>query len=261
MRVLRDDRRRGLPAVDEVASEILTALDAAGAGPLPGYTAGLRAACGASPPAFGTGWYRRRYRELARVPGWLAVSLVVNAEKEGEGSRKLWRLAARADDPDVAEQVRRHALDESRHALVYLALLDTVFPGSVRERDRARLRELSPRYRAGDKPRARRRATRRRVLDELIQMNIGEIRTRLNQLLLAPAARRYCPARGRRRLARMLTALLADETRHIAYTARLLERAIVEGEGAFVRRTMARRLAEFNAITLAEVAGGGHAQR
>lgn len=246
--------------VGRVANGILTALGAAGAGPLPEYAESLRAACDASAPAFGTVSYRRRYRDLARDPEWLAVSLVVNAEKEGEGSRKLWRLAARASDPDVAEQVRRHALDESRHALVYLAMLDTVFPGSVREADHARLRELSPRYRSADRPPRLRRATRRRVLDELIQMNIGEIRTRLNQLLLGPAARRYCPARGRRRLARMLTTLLADETRHIAYTARLLERAIAEGERAFVRRTMARRLAEFNAITLAEVAGGAHAR-
>jgi hypothetical protein len=250
-----------MPAVGQVADEILTTLDAAGAGRLPEYAAGLRAACAASAPVFGTARYRRHYRELARDPGWLAISLVVNAEKEGEGARKLWRLAGRAGEPEVAEQVRHHALDESRHALVYLALLDTVFPGSVRDEDRLRLRELSPRYRSGDRPARRRRATRRRVLDELIQMNIGEIRTRLNQLLLAPAARRCCPARGRRRLTRMLTALLADETRHILYTAGLLERAIVEGEGPFVRRTMVRRLAQFNAITLAEIAGGAHAKR
>ena len=250
-----------LPAVGRVADDILTALDAAGAGPLPEYAAGLRAACAASAPVFGTARYRRRYCELACDPGWLAVSLVVNAEKEGEGARKLWRLAARAGDPEVAEQVRQHALDESRHTLVYLAMLDTVFPGSVRDGDRLRLRKLSPGYRSGNRPPRQRCATRRRVLDELIQMNIGEIRTRLNQLMLAPAARRCCPARGRRRLTRMLTALLADETRHIAYTAGLLERAIGEGEGPFVRRTMARRLAEFNAITLAEIAGGVHAER
>jgi hypothetical protein len=257
---LRNETSR-LPAVGEVAKEILTTLDAAGTGPLPGYAAGLLAACETSAPVFDTARYRQRYRQLASDPGWLAVSLVANAEKEGEGARKLWLLASRAGDPDVAEQARRHALDESRHALVYLAMLDTVFPGSVRGRDYARLRELSPRYRAGDKPRRMSRAPRRRVLDELIQMNIGEIRTRLNQFLLAPAARRYCPARGRRRLARMLSALLADETRHIAYTAQLLERAIVGGEEAFVWRTMANRLAEFNEITLAEVAGGAHAKR
>lgn len=242
-----------------VVREILHVLDGLGVAPVPRYAASLRAACRASPPAFGAAWYGRRYRTLASDPGWLATSLVVNAQKEGEGSRKLWRLAARIDDPDASERVRRHAVDESRHALVYLAMLDTVFPGAVGERDRSRLRELSPRYRAGDRPSRLRPAPRRRVLDELIQMNIGEIRTRLNQLLLAPAARRCCPPPGRRRLTRMLAALLQDETRHIAYTASLLERAMVAGEERFVRRTMARRLAEFNRITLGEVQRGRHA--
>lgn len=252
-------RRRREP-LSALAPRVLRALVRIGAGPLPGYAASLRAACRASPPAFGTASYGRCYRALAADRGWLAASLVQNAQKEGEGSRKLWRLAARAADPEVAEQVRRHAVDESRHALVYLAMLDTAFPGAVTQRDRSRLRALSPCYRAGDRPQRLRPATRRRVLDELIQMNIGEIRTCLNQILLAPVARRVCPPAGRRRLARMLTALLADEARHIAYTARLIERAMDGGEERFVRRTMARRLAEFNRITQDEVRGGEHAQ-
>jgi hypothetical protein len=93
------------------------------------------------------------------------------------------------------------------------------------------------------------------VLDELIQMNIGEIRTRINQLLLAPVITEFCPRHGKRRLSRMLASLMEDETRHIEYTARLIERAIRGGDEAYVRRTMARRVAEFNRITLAEVGG------
>jgi hypothetical protein len=204
-------------------------------------------------------WYGDRYRELAVDLVWLARSLIDNAVKEGAGARKLWRLSGRTRDPAIAEQIRRHALDESRHALVYIAILATALPGAVPDTIRRSLMGLSPRYRFGEHPRRRRPASRRRVLDELIQMNIGEIRTRIHQLLLAPVIKTCCPRSGRRRLSRMLESLMHDETRHIEYTARLIERAAGEGEQAYVENTMARRLAEFNRITVAEVGGGGDA--
>lgn len=245
--------------VSPVVGLTLRALRARGADSLPAYARALRAACEASPPPFGMAWYGDRYRELATDPGWLARSLIDNAAKEGEGSRKLWRLASRATDPEIAEGVRRHAVDESRHALVYLAMLETAFPGAVPEGARRKLTELSPRYRFKDSPPRRPAASKHRVLDELIQMNIGEIRTRINQLLLAPMIAGFCPRRARRRVSRMLRALMDDETRHIEYTARLIERAIHGGDAAFVRRTMARRLAAFNRITVAEVGEGAYA--
>jgi hypothetical protein len=46
---------------------------------------------------------------------------------------------------------------------------------------------------------------------------------------------------------------LRDETRHVRYTARLIERAVADGERAFVAVTMRRRLALLNRITLSEV--------
>jgi hypothetical protein len=89
-------------------------------------------------------------------------------------------------------------------------------------------------------------------LDELIQMNIGEIRTRIHQLLLRPVIMIHCPPEGRAKLQRILDSLLGDETRHIEYTARLIEKAM-EASAGFVRHTMKQRLDEFNQITLEEV--------
>jgi hypothetical protein len=245
--------------VNAVVRLTLGALRARGVGSLPGYERSLRAACAASPPPFGLDWYGDRFRALAIDPQWLATSLVDNAVKEGEGSKKLWRLAGRTKDAEIAEQIRRHAVDESRHALVYVAMLQTAFPDAVSGAVGHALADLSPRYRLRDRPRRRRPASRRRVLDELIQMNLGEIRTRINQLLLSPMIRGFCPRSGRRRLRRMLGSLIDDETRHIGYTACLIERAIVEEGEPFVHRTMARRLAEFNRMTLDEVGGGTYA--
>jgi rubrerythrin len=230
-------------------------LRSGGARGLRGYVSSLRAACAQSPPPFGLAWYGEMYRRRAANPSWVAASLVENAAKEGDGARDLWRLAARTADAEVAELIRRHAVDESRHALVYLAMLETVFPGAVSRRRHAQLTALSPHYRGGDRWQARPTLAWRLVLDELIQMNVGEIRTRINLMLLAPVLTVLCPARARRRLRRMLGALMKDEARHICYTARLIESAMRRGEDQVVRHTMARRLAEFNRITRAEVGG------
>jgi hypothetical protein len=244
--------------VSAVVSLTLRALRTNGGGALPGYGRALRAACVAAPPPFGAAWYGEHYRALAIDPRWLAASLIDNATREGEGSVKLWRLAGRVAAPEVAEQIRRHAVDESRHALVYVAMLETVFPGAVSGRVRHALIGLSPRYRAHERPRRQRAVSRARVLDELIQMNLGEIRTRINQLLLAPMIAAFCPRSRRRRLRRMLNALMRDEIRHIAYTAHLIEAAIGRGDGLFVHRAMARRLTAFNRLTVEEVGGSAH---
>jgi hypothetical protein len=235
-----------------VADLTLRALRRGRNDPFPVYARSLRAACLDVPPVFGSAWYGDRYRELATDPRWLAESLLVNAAKEGRGSRELWALAGRARDPIIAEAVREHALDESRHALMYLAILDLVFPGALGGR-RPAFRTLSPRYSAREHPPAGRPARSRQMLDALIQMNLGEIKTRINQLLMMPVVTAYCPPATRGRLARILRALLLDETRHVRYTARLIERAGATGEGAFVSVTMHRRLALLNRITLSEV--------
>lgn len=226
-------------------------------GRLPAYAATLRAACAAHPPPFGQAWYGDRFRRLARDPAWVARSLLVNAAAEGQGARRLWRLAGRAADPAVAEQIRRHALDESGHALLYLAMLDTVFPAALPARRRPAVRRLSPGYRAADRPPAGPALPPWRLLDALVQMNLGEIRTRINMLLMRPVLVACCPPAGRRRLGRMVHGLLADETRHIGYTAALIEAAAARGRAGLVRRTLERRLAQFNALTVAEVGAAG----
>lgn len=222
---------------------------------LPRYARALRAACAAAPPPFTLACYGRLFRQRALDARWLAAGLARNAAVEGEGARKLWRLAGRTPDADVAEQIRQHAVDESRHALVYLAMLVTVFPGAVPADLGPSLVALSPRYRSGDRPPSSLPISTQRLLDEIVQMNIGEIRTRINQLLLGPVIMVVCPRDRRRRLRRMLDSLLRDETRHIGYTAALLEHALAGPHEAFVVRTLHGRLAQFNRRTLDEIGG------
>ncbi|MCM3872020.1 MAG: hypothetical protein ND895_15155 [Pyrinomonadaceae bacterium] len=238
--------------MNTVAELTIRALAESGVERLDGYSSSLSEACEATPPPYGMAWYGEKYREIACDPSWLANSLIANAAKEGEGSQKLWALAGRATQPEVSKQVRLHAIDEARHARLYISMLGIAFPEAVDKEIIAELNKLSPGYTSDDEPDRLPAAAEAQVLDELIQMNIGEIRTRIHQLLLRPVIMVHCPPESRSKLQRILDSLLGDETRHIEYTARLIEKAMAE-ESAFVRHTMRKRLDEFNQITLDEV--------
>lgn len=236
-----------------VADVTLEALREHGTERLEKYAASLQAACSNYPPPYGMAWYGDKYRAAASDPNWLAMSLVANAAKEGEGAQKLWGLVSRTADQNVAHQIRMHAVDESRHARLYIVMLETAFPCAVSQELHQDLLNLSPGYSIRDWPSPSRSAPVSHVLDELIQMNIGEIRTRIHQLLLRPVITAYCPPDRQPKLKRTLDSLLEDETRHIEYTARLIEEGFSQGYGDFVCHTMAKRLDEFNQITLREV--------
>jgi hypothetical protein len=60
-----------------------------------------------------------------------AASLVANFEVEGDGARKLWKIAGRAEHQHEAKLVQQHAIDEARHARLYIHMLETVFPGAI----------------------------------------------------------------------------------------------------------------------------------
>lgn len=235
-----------------ISDNTISALRECGTEELPFYEGSLRAACEAHPPPYGQAWYGDRYRELAMEPEWLAGSLIANAEKEGEGSRKLWDLVARTPDKTIAEAIRQHAIDESRHALLYIAMCNLVFPEAMDDRMRKYSEDISPHYSNSDHPLETKKTTIENVIDELIQMNIGEIRTRIHQLLMGPVIKEYCLEENQDRLKRILNSLIIDETKHIQYTARLINEASNKYNDLVISATKVR-LAEFNTITLKEV--------
>jgi hypothetical protein len=217
----------------------------------PHYSDALFTACRKAPPPFGTKDYDKIYRDVARDPSWMAISLIQNAQGEGEGSRHLWDLAACTPDVRVAAQVKAHAIDESRHAKAYVAMLDLTFPGLVDDEFRAQLASLSPGYtqRSPLEPHEGSPYASAITLDDLIQMNIAEIRTLVHHRLQRPMLLGHCPPERRRRLARLHDRLRLDEVRHIAYTAALIEESADRGEGGAVKRLMQERMSDFNAIT------------
>jgi hypothetical protein len=221
---------------------------------LPLYAEALQNACNASPPRWDRKHYHDLYRISARDPDWVALSLITSAQSEGEGARHLADMAASTTDPLVAGQMRLHAIDESRHSLGYISMLGIVFPTVADDGLRKRLDLFSPRFNA----KSRFTVTPRSpfgfsaTVDELIQMNIAEVRTRCHHLLQRPVLLRYCAPAQRERLRQMLDWLLRDENNHIAYTAHLIERAAAADRDAAMT-LMLQRMREFNALTEQEL--------
>jgi hypothetical protein len=237
-----------------IVSELtIKALEEQGIVKIDYYSESLRSACEAYPPPFGMKWYGDKYRQLACNPTWFASSLIGNSVKEAEGSQKLWELAGQTNNQEVAEQIRLHAIDEARHSRLYIQMLDLVFPASLENQVRTELENILPKYTFKDYPKKLSSKSDSYVLDSLIQMNIGEIRTRINQLLLRPIILAYCKSNYKDKLIQILKSLLEDETKHITYTAKLIDHAAARGCFKFVNEIMHERLDGFNQITLDEV--------
>lgn len=237
--------------MEAVADLTLAALAEGRLAPLATYGRALKEAVEAVRPIFGRYEYGELYREAAVHPEWMATSLIANSEREGDGAGRLWSLSACTSCPQLAREVKRHALDESMHSRAYLEILDIVFPGCVDEGLRRDLDRLSPDYRAGDSPSPIEGSpyAHEVTLDDLVQMNIAEIRTRIHHLLQRPLLLLMCGDERRPRLQMILDRLLRDETAHVAYTARLIEAHPIDQ----VRSLMLRRMRDFSEITYDEL--------
>jgi rubrerythrin len=165
-------------------------------------------------------------------------------------------MAACTPDAEIARQMQQHAIDEARHSRGYVTLLGLIFHEAADEELRTRLRSLSPGYTGNSPlvPTAGSPYAYPATMDELIQMNIAEIRTRIYHLLQRPVLLdHYCKTDRRPRVRQILDWLLVDETRHIAYTARLIERAAQASGSEQVADLMQQRVKDFNEITEEEI--------
>ena len=207
-----------------------------------------------SRPPFAKPSYADLYKSASADPTWMAVSLITNAEREGDGATRLWSLAAFSPDHEERNQLKVHAVDESRHSLIYLGLLDLAFPKSTEATFRKELTRLSPHYTMQMQPCALEGSPYAKpiTIDDLIQMNVAEIRTTIHHLMQRPALAAHSTAETVVTMRPILDSLLRDELKHIAYTARL-----IEGRAAHYERPLAElfrsRLHDFNQITNEEL--------
>jgi hypothetical protein len=189
----------------------------------------------------------------------MAVSLITNAEREGDGAKRLWSLAACSSNLDMQRQLKRHAVDESRHALLYLALLDLTFPDAAEPTFRQELNKLSPKFSLKHElyPVPGSPYAKNATIDDLLQMNIAEIRTTIHHIMQRPAISRHCAPKVQRKVTSIQDSLLGDELKHVAYTAVLIEKIAANLPRELVHRLFRKRVSDFNRITTDELGNTG----
>lgn len=221
------------------------------------YLTGIEYAMLQEPPPFGAKDYRLVYESLAAEPRWMAVSLITNAEREGDGSKRLWSLSACSVNDRHRQLLKRHACDESRHALIYLALLDLAFPGAVSREFRTELRQLSPHFSMQQDPAPLPGSPYAKLptIDDFLQMNIAEIRTAIHHIMQRPELAKHGPPENLEKITKLHDALLGDELRHIAYTAVLIDEMGKDADPERLTALFCKRLHDFNTITTEELGG------
>lgn len=237
--------------MEAVGELTIAALAAGGFTNLPIYCEALRLAVSEVDPIFGRRAYGEVYRDAAVRSDWMAVSLITNAEREADGATRLWDLSSSTPAQHLALQIKRHAIDEAMHSRAYLRVLDVVFPGAVEPGLRRALSGISPPYSWKETATARPESpfSHAITLDDLIQMNIAEIRTRIHHLLQRPILELHCSEAGRPMLTKILGRLLSDETAHVGYTARLIERFSKSHGKDCVVELFRKRLRDFDEVT------------
>lgn len=224
-------------------------------GDCPTYMSAMAEALEREPPPFDSEAYEAIYHGAAEDERWMAVSLLTNAEREGDGSRRLWSLAAFSTDDEERRQLKRHAVDESKHSLMYLALLNLAFPDSVSPEFRLELRQLSPGFALHKELRAvpGNPYAKAPTIDDFVQMNIAEIRTTIHHVMQRQALSPHCPAENLPKIKHLQDCLLRDELAHVSYTARLIEQLTRNLDRSRVADLFVRRFHDFNQITREEL--------
>lgn len=219
------------------------------------YLRFLRAAVSAEPPPYDEVGYAETYELASADPKWLIISLMTNSEREGDGATRLWSLASCTNDQEKSLLLKKHAADESRHALAYLSLMDAVFPGAVSPKFRKELNALSPKYSMHQElcPVAGSPYARPPTLDDFVQMNIAEIRTTIHHLMQRAALKSHCSRVRWSRAERILDSILIDELEHVGYTAAIVEEAARNCLSTKIGEIIRKRMANFNQITLSEL--------
>jgi len=199
---------------------------------------------------------RRGYSEFffhcaTSVPGWLQRVILLNAKGESEGAEGLVQLWQGVTYNDVvSDAIMEHARDESRHSRMFGTVVSKTFPDFLTEGRLSNYIDSFPDIRQHEHQKADEPLPEEHLIDHLVQMNIGEIRTRLHMHLFAPIVMHLCPEENRRTVRKHLEVLARDEMRHISYTAQLMEQWSEDGWAETITQMYLGRLNTFHKITI-----------
>ena len=159
----------------------------------------------------------------------------------------------RIADVGLRGLVEKHARDEARHARQYIAVLHFVFPDSLSVTQTREILDAAPNF-----PHKNLQVGKSydddKVLDLIIQIYLGEFRTRLHQLLMMPVLLAICTLRDTKGLETVMKRIADDEIFHLTYTAQHINSAaLLPGRKERVEELVGRRVAQFNALTMTEL--------
>jgi hypothetical protein len=217
----------------------------------------LKAATSVHLPPYGMAWYGNKYREQARDVDWFANSLILNSYEEGNGSRQVWELSQKTANQDFAQLIRNHSIDESRHSKMFAILVDILFPTSIEIETRRQVKAFSPGYSSSNHPSIQAKSlvnvlSEKLMMDQLIMVNLLEIRALVLQLLLRPVLQAYAKPAELEKVTRMSDQFIYDETQHIAYSAHCICEYYQCGDQDWLKEQMIERQETVNNLFFKE---------
>lgn len=238
----------------QCAEDVLANIPGHWDGPLTTYAEGLRSAFAGFSPVFTQEHYADFYLACAsREPAWIPSNVLANAKKESDGSRLLYEFWRRVRGNTVLEDdVMFHIKDEIRHSKLFISLTELAFPDIVGQPFVDRLRGELFSLEALEITKDSATLTDAEIVDHLVQMNLGEIRTRVHISMIAPLISAFTPAANRPKVEKLLASLVDDETSHIAYTAKHLEAMSARIGAEIISQLFSRRLRDLHQYTLDE---------
>lgn len=227
----------------QCAEDVLSNLPSHWDGPLESYGDCLRAAFTEFDPVFTKEHYADFYLKCSsEVPAWIPSNILANAKKESDGSKLLYEFWRRVrGDSQLENDVMFHIKDEIRHSKLFITLTELAFPQVAEQPFIHKMRNELFSLDESEATKHDEVLSENEIADHLVQMNLGEIRTRVHISMIAPLISAFAPIENRPKVEKLLTALVDDETAHIAYTAKHLENisksvGVGELKALFVRR-------------------------
>lgn len=183
------------------------------------------------------------------VPGWIDQVVLANAEAESQGSKKLLDLwKSTVVNKAIEDAILFHAKDESRHSHLFVKLTSVAFGRN--EEELRGIRNGLTRITSADLKKDESTVSDDVLIDNLIQMNMGEIRTLIHMHFLGPIIFAMTPKANKDKVFNILQGLAKDEIVHIGYTSKLIEDWCSDGNYQLAKEIYNRRLLDFHLLTI-----------
>jgi hypothetical protein len=239
-----------VPSVEEILNQLRGFSDSE----LTNYSSIVRMSCRSTDPVF----FKPRYADFfwkcaSTVPGWIADVVLANSEAESQGSAKLlslWQLTQ--INKGIEDQILFHAKDEARHSRLFIKLVQLAFPNLKSSAEVNDIKAGLIKIKSSDLKKKADLVTDDLLFDNLIQMNMGEIRTLIHMHFLGPVIYNMSPKENKDQVASILQGLANDEVVHIGYTAKLIEEWCTDNNYDIAEQLYSQRMEDFHAITIAQ---------